>query len=205
MWRNVSNIAGKAIRINGNKTYYFNSNGVYCVIPTKEAIARRMPGITVYHDGSVRLFRWYNYDSEFNGVNCNILIMAIARLEPGDTIDDLYHYIDTVKPVKRALPEGLDRFITKIIGPSIEREVGNKNTKTFDFIYMDVCIVNSWETDKREYIKQNLKEIKRRVIEKIENSKRFQRFGIPVNVLKITSITLTRDDVLHFIFELKMK
>lgn len=179
--------------------YYFNSEGIYC----SEKLE------VLYNKGiidSMYVCRSYDlYKPEIDGISGRIISRAITSLKAGDNISKFFEYVETFEPRNRELPTGLDRFITRIVGPNIQREYGNKNTATFDFIYVDVCIIHSWETNKKEYIKQNMPEIKKRVLEKIENSKRFQKFGIPTNFLKLTSITLTRDDVLHFIFELKIK
>lgn len=53
------------------------------------------------------------------------------------------------------------------------------------------------------FIRKPESEIKKRVINYLLNSKSFQKYGIPVKCLRITNVTLTREDFLHFVFELK--
>lgn len=190
----------RVLRLYKGVGFYFDWNGVYCSGKIDELERKHVGGAQslryVRHRGDL-------YQPEISNVSPRVVSMSITKLKVGDTIDTFFNYIEETKENRIPLPTGIDRFITRIEPPAIEREFGNTDKNTFDFIYVDVCIIKSWDTDKKEYIQANIKEIKRRVVEKIETSNRFKRYGIPVNFLKLTSITLTRDDVLHFIFELK--
>lgn len=97
---------------------------------------------------------------------------------------------------------GLDRFVTRIDPPYFERLPGNNDKNTFDFIKLNIFVINEWP-DKKEYLKRNLDEIKKMAVKKLKTSKKFQSFGIPINFLKLTALTLTKDDRLEFVFELK--
>lgn len=194
----------KLLRAKEGKGYYFNFWGVYHAEPLKDLYASGMYGIINTYDNKYRAFELFKPD--FQGISPRIVSKAITSLQEGDTIPKFFELIETMEfNEKRELPSGLDRFITKMCTPRIQREYGNKNTKTFDFIFVDVCIIQNWDSDRKQYIKENMPEIKKRVIAKIEASKQFKRYDIPINFLKLTSITLTRDDILHFIFELKIK
>lgn len=46
-------------------------------------------------------------------------------------------------------------------------------------------------------------EIDRLVIEKVANDRRFRKYGIPINSLKLTVMLLRREYCLEYIFELK--
>lgn len=196
-------IKNKVIRLRNKKVGYFDNEGVFREVSEEKAISMDFPELAVLEDGRVYLRKWFTYSTPLKDENGRILQMAIAILKEGDTIDDLYNYLKILKPKKHTLPEGLDRFLAKMGRPEFVREPGNHNTKTFDFIHLDVYIVHVWETNKIQYIKDNLPEIKERVIEHLQKYKSFQRYGVPVGFLKITNITLTHDDALHFIFELK--
>lgn len=197
-------LPNRLLRATREKGYYFNSSGVYCSATLEKLYRMGMRGIIQTYDDKYRAYGFFK--PEFDGISRSIVSRAITSLKEGDTISKFFEYLETLEPnPRKELPTGLDRFITRICPISIQREYGNKNTKTFDFIYVDVCIISEWETDRKQYIKENMPKIKERVAAKIEGSKNFQRYGIPINFLKITSITLTRDDVLHFIFELKIK
>ena len=52
----------------------------------------------------------------------------------------------------------------------------------------------------------NIKEINKIVLDKIEKSKSFKKYGVPVNYLKISKVTLRNDlNSLHYVIELKIK
>ena len=108
--------------------------------------------------------------------NQTILRMAIARLKEGDTIDTFYNYLKTVKPVKHPKPEGLDRFLSKFEKPVFIRKPENENLKTFDYIHLDISVLHEWETDRIQYISDNISEIKKRVINYLSNSKSYQKY-----------------------------
>lgn len=196
-------IKNKVIRLRSKKVGYFDGDGVFREVSEEKAISMNFPELAVFDSGRLYLRKWFTYSTPLKDENGRVLQMSIALLKEGDTIDDLYHYLNTLKPKKHALPEGLDRFMAKMGKPEFVRETGNRNMKSFDFIYLDVFIVHTWETDRIQYIKDNLPEIKERVIEHLQKYKSFQKYGVPVGFLKITNITLTHDDALHFVFELK--
>lgn len=101
--------------------------------------------------------------------------------------------------------DSIDRFITKIATPSFERATGNMTKGTFDFIRVEVGIITEWHEDRLKYIKKHKDEITKRVLERIKENKRFQNFGVPINFLKVSNITLTLDSALVYVFELKTK
>lgn len=48
-----------------------------------------------------------------------------------------------------------------------------------------------------------MKEINRRVIEKIKSDKKFKKYGLPISFLKIGRITLENARTLEYVFEIK--
>ena len=104
--------------------------------------------------------------------------------------------------------EGLtaDEFIKKkTIKPkiSIGREIDNYNTETFDFIRIEIPITINSKSDRLKYCKIFKKELLEYAMLTLEQSKRFQRFGIPINFLKIDDIVLRTDCILEIIMSLK--
>ena len=59
----------------------------------------------------------------------------------------------------------------------------------------------------KTYYSKDVREHTRKYVdcatEYIASQKKFQKFGVPVNVLRLTKVTLTRDMTLEFLFELK--
>lgn len=103
-------------------------------------------------------------------------------------------------PIK---PEGVERFITKIGRPRFVRIPENYNQNTFDYIYVDVCIIHEWNKDKMEYIQKNVDEIKQKVCNKLDKNKQFKNFGVPLNFLKLSRLTVKNNDIIEFVFEFK--
>ena len=100
----------------------------------------------------------------------------------------------------------LDQLIQYIARPVYERVPGNDNVKTFDRIRITVGLpryqFNSWEALQNE-VKKSQYEIYQRVIQRLETDRPFKRYGVPINFLEISNVTLLRDFSLEFIFELK--
>ena len=61
---------------------------------------------------------------------------------------------------------------------------------------------DSWNA-LRDAVKKYQHEIVQRVVQKLEGNRQFKGYGVPVNFLKLSSVTLLRDFSLEFIFELK--
>ena len=47
------------------------------------------------------------------------------------------------------------------------------------------------------------REIYQRVIQRLEEDRQFKKYGVPINFLKLSDVTLFRDFSMEFIFELK--
>ena len=106
-----------------------------------------------------------------------------------------YTYTKTVAPE-------IFRRIGIVNGPTFGRFPENKNSKTFDYVHIDVGIYGV-DIDKKQYVKDHIKEILDATVNYISNSKRFTKYGISINFLRVTSLMYTKDQMLHFVFELK--
>ena len=200
------------IRIAEGKFYFFNEQGVYTCLKEKEilptdiriSVVSNIPGkrtsYSCYHELR-KLAEVYEVD------NMNLFAKVICMLKPGDsffTLED-YCYNKKIILTRNKKPEGVDRFITKIQRPEFVCSPENPNPKeTFDYIHVYADIVSNWETDKKTYIQEHIKEINQKVLTKIESSKSFKKYGIPINYLKASQIVLVdRIDQIHYVFELK--
>lgn len=97
----------------------------------------------------------------------------------------------------------LERFITKIDRPTMERDVDNHNTKTFDFIRMHMYIL-TYETDPMNIIKTYKKDILMMALDRIEQTRSFKRYGIPINFLKLDKFTYCDNQkMIELLFVLK--
>lgn len=201
----VGDITNKVIRAKRKKVYYFDSQGVYRSVTFQEAKKMGLQNVDrLWNDGSynanaIRMLQ----DQNLKICNINLLLKVIAMLKEGDTIETFDEYLAGTYIEKHEKPSGLDRFITKIENLKFVREPSNQSPNTFDFIYIDVNIVKEWSEDRLTYIQKHKKKILEKVLEEVEKSKSFQKFGVPINFLKVGRITLRRDSVLEFVLELK--
>ena len=201
-----------AIRHLGGKIYYFDNDGICRTIEDK-TIKRQIAGLNCQIKGVV-------YDRQKNQLfvghfcNYNTWRNAASRIKEGDTIDRFLDYYAHPVVVSRAptmpkpipkIEDGLDYLITRIDKPDYCREPENLNKKTFDFIVVRVFLVTENAFPGRnQYIKENLKGICERAAGRIEKDYQFARFGVPINVLKLSSAKLIRHgSYLELIFELK--
>ena len=130
--------------------------------------------------------------------------MAYCKLKNGDTIEDLKQYYHNSSFQKREPLTELDYFVTKIGQPQYIRVPENTNTNTFDYIYVEVNLAITWKYDKKEYYIKNKKAIDKMVTDKIEKSKKFQNYNIPINFLNLTRVSLKNQRrILEYVFDLK--
>lgn len=140
-------------------------------------------------------------------VNMRIFRKAASRFQVGSTLSDCVEiFLNTnlcSVPKKNSL---LDVLITKIV-VSFERIPENENRKTFDYIRVRLNLCHAayptWK-DLQQGVMEHKKEIDDLVIKKVENNRRFCKFGVPMSYLRLTNRILSRHYcVLEYIFELK--
>lgn len=197
--------------------YYFNAEGVFCSITLeklKERLRKEKVDFWTYEYLEKNMYtelansyrKWTgtlkDTSKYFQDINCTIARMALSKLKEGDTIEDFERLMQETT-LKENLPTGLNRFITKIAKPDFERDPENSNTKTFDWITIDVYIVKEWSEKRMDYIKKHIEEIKEMVLESISKSPSFKKYGVPINFLKLSNCVLRKDSTLVFTFELK--
>ena len=99
----------------------------------------------------------------------------------------------------------INDFILKVKQPSIERALGNNNKNTFDFITLEMLTPLKFYGDRKKYIKDHIKEIYEIAMNKISNYRYYERYGVPVNYLKLSNLTLSCENILVFKFGIKGK
>ena len=102
---------------------------------------------------------------------------------------------------KTVAPE-IARRVGVINQPSFGRFPENNNKDTFDYIHLEAGIYGL-DIDKKKYCKEHINEIVNAVVDYLSRNKRFLKYGIDVNFLRVTDLVYKTDDVLHFCFELK--
>ena len=98
-----------------------------------------------------------------------------------------------------------DGIYKKIMKPLLyfRREYGNRNKSTFDFINAEIRVCIPDYNDALNFCMTNKKELVKYALNTIENGKRFKRYGITTDWLKVDNITFTNQKVLNILFVLK--
>lgn len=200
-------IVYQPIRHYQGTSYYFDETGKYCSAPTAE----RFPNlIRMTRDGQRRARLW---DLGFalktttgSSFNVQLWIKAASKFQEGATLRDcLKVYMDTT--IHRYLKDMsfAESMVTLISHPSIERAPGTSKGN-FDRIRVTVGLTStkfdSFQ-DLRKAVIENKQQLHEMVLQKIAESKGFQTYGVPLNILALTSLNLWRDHTLEYIFEPK--
>lgn len=204
---NKFKLTNTVFRISNKKFYFFDENGKYSCLREKDILPSNIIIDNIYigsnnkYSCSIALSQLEKTIKVYNG---NILKSALCKMKIGDTIQKLVEYCNTVTFETRKLPEGVERFITRIERPKFICVPENPNKDaTFDYLHIYVGIVSEWKEDRKKYIRDHIREINEMVLEKIENDKTFLKYGIPINFLRFSKVTLIkRTSEIQFILEL---
>ena len=187
-------ILGWAIRVCGDDVYYFNAQTIY----TKGTME------DVQEEPESRKWRHRPWSNErFNQTVWN---KAAVRFRVGATLReciDLFFQTELISaPLNYTY---LDRLVTRIDQPEYEREPENNNLRTFDRIRVQVNLSYTLHPTIEELtraVRKHRNQIDAMVLAQIEEDRKFRRFGVPLNVLKLGALTLY-GRTLEYIFELK--
>ena len=178
---------------------YFDSEGILCSSSLSDACGK-VAGVYKREDGSLSATVYYPKLIGHN--NGGLFIKAVNQTKPGTTYEDFIRICENTRYNIHPKLDWITRFVARIGSPTIEREPENKNPKTFDFVRIEVFL-SDMQLDTLQEVKNHYNEIMEMVIRKIERSRSFTRYGVPVNCLKVAKATLTRQKVLEIVFELK--
>lgn len=200
----VEGILNRPIRFKDGNAYYFNKAGRYCMDKDSSQF-EHLKGKGCF----VSFYLWPNDGSTFWCPNRNLWRHAVASFPVGATLEECAKIFLDSKIVRRNNEYSyLERLVGRIEKPLFEREPENENKNTFDRIRVSVCLTksmfNSWD-ELKTAVKAYRIEIAQMALDKIEENNAFQRFGVPINVIKPTDITLRRDCTLEYIFEPKIR
>lgn len=187
-------ICGWLVRRRGADVYYFNEQRIY----TKGVIE------DIQEDPATRKLRrspWY--DVRFNQTIWN---KAASQFNEGDTlrscIERFFQTELTSTPLNYTY---LDRLVTRIEPAEYERAPENIAPNTFDRIRVQVNLSYTLHQTTKELsqaVRKHRKKIDAMVLSQIEHDRRFRRFGVPMNILKLGALTLY-GHTLEYIFEIK--
>lgn len=127
-----------------------------------------------------------------------------------DTFNDTYPVYNNCKSTTDTILENsktnneVKHFIYKIERPIFERETDNLKPNTFDFIRIRLSIASERKyPNRKQFVKDNLRDIATIALTKIKDTKSYQKYGIPVNYLKLENASITIDNQLELVFGLK--
>lgn len=178
-------------------SYYFNAEEIY----TRDKGSRLFPyeGKLKFHLFEVR---------DHSSFNMTVWAKAVKQFEFGMSLNDCIKiFLNTqLRQEPKEELSYIDRLIQYVHSPEYERVPENTNENTFDRIRVVVglpqSMFQSWE-ELGTAIRENRKEIDRRVLQKIADDRRFKKFGVTTNVIRLSEVLLRKNYSLEYIFELK--
>ncbi len=171
--------------------------------------------------------RYYTTPGVIDGVRVNMTYMssAIRSLKEGHAVGDLaerYNLLmDTGGDYRRFYKlcrmefsnpyDGYDiepskeskETVVKVNTPSIERYTGNFDRNTFDLVRIRLglsAFLNKQEQS--SFAKAHLKELESIAKARIQESKRYQKFGVPPEFLKLDKACITNQGEVELVFVL---
>ena len=110
--------------------------------------------------------------------------------------------IDVQGMGKKYIPDDLSRTITRIDIFDIRSADGNTR-KHFDFIDVELFLVSSTKEKSRKLVDDNYKALVSIALQELNNKKRYTRYGVPTEFLKVGKAVITAQNTLLITFELK--
>lgn len=204
-----SGIANKPIRHAHGITYYFDDTGHYCADKNSEQFKDLL---TITTKSGQRRAKLWDLSMALRtnvgaALNSQIWSKALPSFEEGSSLRDcLRKYMDTNFTSYKTHYTFVESMVTMVFNPDIERDPYNYKKNTFDRIRVTVGLRSTmFDTfqELRQAVIANRREIDEMVLEKISHSKHFKTYGIPVNALALSSLNLSRNYTLEYIFEPK--
>lgn len=170
---------------------------------------------------------YYTTPGMIDGVRVHMVYMcsAIRSLSDGDTLADLIGRYNTLldshgdyKKFYKVcgiehvdLYDGYDLrpsaetrdFVMKINTPSIERYAGNLDVKTFDLVRIRLGIKASMpKQEQARFAKAHMRELVSIAKAKINESKRYQKYEVPLEFLELDHASVTNQGEIELVFVL---
>ena len=180
----------------GGDTYYFDENEVYSLDKNSERF--------LYE----KRIRFHLFKIEFETCfDMRVWRKAVSQFETGMTLTEcigIFLETELVCGGQQDLSP-VDQLVQYIAPPIYERVPENANDDTCDHIRKIVglpCYKFSWEALQAE-VKKYHREIYELVIQKLEKDRKFKRYGVPINFLKLSDVTERRPGAMELIIELR--
>ena len=184
---------------------YFDEYGILRSIPLQESYGI-VNGINEHGKPDYKC-RNSIKEQMFGSNNLHYIRQVLKKMKPGDNYEKFLDECSkfSYETMNKLHMSELERFIARIDRISIERETDNFNKNTFDFIRVQVYLneLDDIKESVKEKVQKNLFDITNMVLDKINNNNYFKKYNVPIEFLKVSKITLTKDLRLEFLFELK--
>ena len=138
-----------------------------------------------------------------------LTVMQRKKVNQYGKFMELYNDYDAFKAYRNNCKSYTSDLVLSVKTPKFERVPENKNTKTFDRIRCNISL-RSFKNDEKisldkltDYVKTDIDNIFADAVTAIEESKRWQNFDVPINILACTYARVCRDYTLEMIFEVK--
>ncbi|MCC8152258.1 MAG: hypothetical protein LIO96_12635 [Lachnospiraceae bacterium] len=170
----------------------------------------------IFYDGQTYVTLFIPQADHINPAVFRKVIQRFRRGTHLSTIEEEYFFFlehgkdEYMRKYVWNIPDEADEEITQFVSKStgydirFECETGNANPKTFDFIRVRIPIpTKQTRPDRKEYITANSKKFIDYTLLQIKKNRHFQNFGVPIEYLRPSRITITGSSELEFLFELK--
>ncbi len=146
-----------------------------------------------------------NYPKKF--CNYDHFYSRIAKMDKKLSVGEAFEYF------KKNPEEFVIRYrsrsdmkdpVISVTTPDITRKQGNDNKDTFDFVSVELLLRSDLGiNDMRVYIRENIRMLNEKALEKISKSKTYQKYDVPISYLKLYSVANHTTTLVRLMYELK--
>lgn len=214
---NLKECKNTALRETKNCVFYFDDELIWRSSDIESAFQIGIKGINQRDDGTFwcnlpyyNLFGHYSTDKDKFRIDSNLARKILSKLKEGDHISKVadiasvteIQYMSGEEKRKKTNRSDVENFVISIEKPNIYRDIENENKKTFDFVEVIVNI-SVYHPNKIKFAREHKKEIAQMALNKIENDRKFQKYGVPISILTLKNAMLSKNNFIRYLFEVK--
>ncbi len=214
---NLKECKNTALRETKNLVFYFDNELIWRSADVESAFQSGIKGINKRDNGTFwcdlpyySLFGHYSMDKEKFHIDSNLARKVLSKLKEGDHISKVVdiasvteiRYISGEEKGKEINRSDVENFVMSIEKPNIYRDIENENKNTFDFVEV-IINISVYHPNKIKFAREHKKEIAQMALNKIENDRKFQKYGVPVSILTLKNATLSKNNFIRYLFEVK--
>lgn len=196
---------------------FFDDELIWRSLDIESAFESGIKGISKRDDGAFccglhyyDLFGCCSMKEDRFRIDSNLARKVLSKLIVGDHISKIIEianeteiqYISAEEKKKMMNLDDVEHFIMSIEKPNIYRDADNANKNTFDFVEVIVNI-SVYHKDKIGFARKHKKEIDQMVLSKIANDRKFKKYEVPISVLGLKNVMLSKNNFIRYLFEVK--